>query len=290
MKIRFTIIFFAVFLFSKFSYSQSIPLRINEDGYIFVNVTINDSVNAEFILDTGGGMNVLSNKIYQKIKESTKFHSYETGFRHDGERLDGVVYEVPSLKIGNYKLNNVTAGMYAPLDEYGIDGIISLKFFEDMPFTIDFKNQTLKLENRKSINKIRKKSEVTPVFFITHTDYSIDMFLNLIFNDSVTVKAEFDTGNGYYGIVANPYYMPLLGIDTNATQRSNHITPITKTSLRDYYVRIPSLKFEGINSAELKNETVVFRQNMIHQALIGSQMFKDKAITIDIQNKKMYVR
>ncbi|CAF4734270.1 unnamed protein product, partial [Rotaria sp. Silwood1] len=166
------------------SFSQSVPLKIDNNGNIFVTVTVNDTITTDFLLDTGGGMNVVSGKLFQKIKSTAKFHGFETGYRHDGERLDGEVYQIPSLKIDNYKVSDVITGMYPPLDDYGIDGIISLKFFENKPFTIDFKNKILTLETSNSLNEIAAHSEVTPILLDIKSDWAIDMYLNLIVNDS----------------------------------------------------------------------------------------------------------
>lgn len=275
---------------NKNSLGQSVPLKFDDGGDIFVTVTINDSIKTDFLLDTGGGMNVLSNKIFQKIKSTAKFHGVETGFRHDGERLDGEVYEIPSMSIDKYKLQDVLTGMYPPLDDYGIDGIISLKFFEHKPFTIDFKNKILTMETDKSMKSIEKNSQMVPILLDIFSDWAIDMYIPLELNNSIIVKAEFDTGSGYNGFVMNPYYMKMLGLDSTNTKKQNYTTPVTQTPLHDYIGNISSVKLKGVNSTEITNKSSLFRENMIHQALIGSAMFKDKSITIDIQNKKMYVR
>ncbi|MBN8571927.1 MAG: retropepsin-like domain-containing protein [Ignavibacteria bacterium] len=294
MKIKKSLIvilfFITIIITVKESFSQSVPLKIDNYGFLYVAVIINDSITTDFLLDTGGGMNVLSNKIYQKIKPTAKFHGYETGFRHDGERISGEIYEIPSISIDKYKIQDALIGMYAPLDEYGIDGIISLKFFEHTPFTIDFKNKTLTVETKKSMKSIEKNSQMIPILLDIFSDYAIDMYIPLELNNSVVVNAEFDTGSGYNGFVMNPYYMSMLGLDSTNTKMQNYTTPITKTPLHDYIGTLSSVKLKGVNSTEIVNLSSLFRENMIHQALIGSAMFKDKAITIDIANKKMYVR
>lgn len=275
---------------SKTSFCQSVPLKITDTGFIFVTVSINDSITADFLLDTGGGMNVLSNKVYQKIKPTAKFHSFETGFRHDGERIDGELFEIPSISIDSYKLTDVLTGMYAPLDQYGIDGIISLKFFENKPFTIDFKNKILTIETKKSLKKIIGNSTMIPILLDVYADYAIDMYIPVILNGTLTLNAEFDTGSGYNTLIIRPEYMSKLGLDVSNTKKQDYTTPITQTKLNDYVTSLNSVQINGLTSTEMKNKNVTFREKMIHPALIGSEMFKDKAITIDIQNKKMYVR
>ena len=65
--------------------SQEYPIHVIEEGQIIVQVTLNDSINGSFILDTGAGIHVLSGKIYEKIKGTTHESGFITGFRHDGE-------------------------------------------------------------------------------------------------------------------------------------------------------------------------------------------------------------
>lgn len=281
--------FISVFI-SKNSYSQSVPIKINEEGFLFIPVTLNDSITANFVLDTGGGMIVLSNSVFQKIKSTAKFHGYETGFRHDGERLDGEFYEIPALSIDSYKLNNVIAGNFALLDEIELDGIISLKFFENQPFTIDFKNKILTMESAESLKNIANNAANIPIMLDYFSDYAIDMYIPLVINNSLTLKAEFDTGSGFYPLSINPYYMSMLGFDSTNTKREEYSTPISHIKLNNYTGTLNSVQLNGVSSIELKNKNVTFQANMIHQALIGSEIFKDKALTIDIQSKKMYVR
>lgn len=243
------------------------------------------------MMDTGGGAIVLSGKMFRRIQASAKETGYFTGFRHDADRIDGIVYTIPSFGIGEVIDKNVKLGVYPPLDKYGVDGLISLKFFEDKPFSIDFKNQKLKILNAKELEEIKKDQLQIPVFLKTHTDFTVDMFIEICLNESISVQAEFDTGSGFKTLIVNPYFIKKLNLDSKTASSRGYKTPISKKSSMDSIftiskVQLCALKDENLG---LSDKETVFREGLIYEALIGSEMFKEKTITIDINGKRMFV-
>src|SRR5262245_57310451 len=77
-----------------------IPLEINDGGYIFLTVTINGNTDARFMLDTGAGVNVISEQLFEKIKSTLKEEGVHTGTRHNGEQITGMLYRLNELSIG----------------------------------------------------------------------------------------------------------------------------------------------------------------------------------------------
>ncbi|RJP62691.1 MAG: hypothetical protein C4543_01535, partial [Ignavibacteriales bacterium] len=109
---------------------EQIPITINDYGLIFIKVKVNDE-SGTFLLDTGGGAHVLSNNFFKKIKGETDETGFYTGFRHNGERIDTKVYTANSISVGSLNQIEPKIGMYPPLDQYGIDGILSLMIFKN---------------------------------------------------------------------------------------------------------------------------------------------------------------
>ncbi len=265
---------------------KTIPLEINNNGYIFVKATLNDSIAGNFLLDTGGGMHVLSGKYFERVKSSVKSAGYFTGFRHNGERLDAEMYTIPSLAIEGLRQENPYTGYYAPLDEYGIDGIISLKMFENQPVTIDFKNKQLVLETTESLKKLEKTAELIPFTVQQYRDKALDIFIKICVN-GVEVEAEFDTGSGYNTLLINPFFMEKMGVQKEDARERIHDK---EKNWKDYFVQIPAGTVCAAPAVAGKDVTVTFREGLIYEALIGSGWFKDKALTIDIPNRRMLVR
>lgn len=280
-------------LFSEFSFAQEYPVQITDEGYIIVEVTLIDSVKANFILDTGAGAIVLSAKTFNKVKAKAENSGYFTGFRNDGDRIDGEIYKIPSLAIGNVIQKNVLIGVYPPLDDYGVDGLVSLKFFEDKPFNIDFKNKKITFLNNEDLQKLKNNNTAVPITLQVQSDFSLDIFIRICLNNEVNVNAEFDTGSGYNTFLVNPYFMNQLGLDKSGMQSSVFTTPVTGKKLTEYKSTIGTVKVctENDNSGGQisRDVSAVFREGLIYEALIGSFLFKERNVTIDIPNKEMII-
>ncbi|HMQ67835.1 MAG TPA: retropepsin-like aspartic protease [Ignavibacteria bacterium] len=276
-------------LFCKFTFAQEYPVQITDQGYIIVEVTLIDSIKANFILDTGAGAVVLSAKTFEKIKNKAVTSGYFTGFRNDGDRIDGEIYKIPSLAIGDIVQKDVLIGIYPPLDDYGVEGLVSLKFFEDKPFNIDFKNKKITFLSNDDILKLKNNNTAVPITLQIQSDFSLDIFIRICLGNDVNVNAEFDTGSGYNTFLVNPFFMKQLGLDKNKIQSGIFKTPITGTDLTEYKSVLNSVKVCNTNNFSTGNVSVdvpvIFREGLIYEALIGSFLFRNGNITIDIPDK-----
>lgn len=272
-------------------HSETIPAYITPDGYIFIDAAFNDTVKTRLMFDTGAGLSVVSQKLFNLLKPTVKPAGVFTAFRHDGERLDGELFIIPKLTIAGRTVYNVKAAVYPPLDDYGIEGVVSLKEFENTALTIDFRNKTFIIETAESLPAIENTAVAQiPLKLHRHTETSLDIFVDICLNDSVNIEAEFDTGSGYNALLINPYYMKSLGADSSTTPNRPYVTPTEKKRLVDYISSAGSLRFCGTSFPEVLNAGLIFRQGLIYEGLIGSGMFRDRSLTIDIPNSRMLVR
>lgn len=274
-------------LATKITYAQEYPIHLMEEGHIVVGVTINDSISANFLLDTGAGIMVLSGKLYGRIKDKVKPAGFHTGFRHDGDKVSGEIYQIPSFAIGEVKVENLKAGVYPPLDGMGIDGLISMKFFENKPFTIDYANSKLIFRDNEALVDLSAKGEIIPLAFHCNLDVSLDISMPLCINGEVRVNAQFDTGSGHELYLVNPFFMEALGMNDSNTEKSIYTTPITGTKITDHISKGNMLSICG--TAKSANTSLIFREGLIMEALIGSGLFKNGTVTIDIPKKRFIV-
>ncbi|MCB0728229.1 MAG: aspartyl protease family protein [Ignavibacteriae bacterium] len=288
-----TLLISLLLLIFKFSYAQEYPVQITDQGYIIVEVTLIDSIKANFILDTGAGAIVLSAKTFDKVKNKAINSGYVTGFRNDGDRIDGEIYKIPSFAIGDIIQKDVLIGIYPPLDDYGVDGLVSLKFFEDKPFNIDFKNKKITFLNKEDLQNLKNNNTSVPITLQVQSDFSIDIFIRVCLNNGVSVNAEFDTGSGFNTFLVNPYFMEKLRLDKSGMQSKEFTTPISGKILTEYKTVLDSVRIctdTDISDKQIsENIPVVFRENLIYEALIGSFLFKNGNITIDIPNKEVII-
>lgn len=247
---------------------QKFPLQITVEGYILLTASANDTVSGSFVLDTGGGLELISEKFFNKIKKTATEYGVFTCFRSNGERIDLILYQIPSLQIGNYKITNAVVGIFPMLDQLEIDGLISCKFFEKQPFSIDYPNQTLIIESLNSIKTREENSERIPIFVQQHGKIGIDIFIDICLNEEMKLLVEFDTGNGYNQSLINSYFKNKMKIDTTITKMNVCLT-------------------ESITEM---NPKVEFKERLIFDGLIGSKLFSSGILTIDIPSQQMMFR
>ena len=78
---------------------------------------------------------------------------------------------------------------FPELDGYeSFDGILSLKFLEDHPFSIDFPSQRIILETPASVAEIQKEAEAVPIYYHAYTDVTLDVFIPLVLNEEGLVS------------------------------------------------------------------------------------------------------
>src|ERR1700750_2946519 len=94
---------------------NEVLLEINDGGYIFIKVKINDTAEARFMFDTGAGINIISSEIFKKFRPALKEAGLHTGTRHNGEQLTGMLYDVPSVSIGSFRKTHVVVGEWEGL-------------------------------------------------------------------------------------------------------------------------------------------------------------------------------
>jgi len=272
------------------SQAQEFPLHIMEEGHIIVQVKVNENLTGNFILDTGAGTHVVSGKFFEKIKEAAVQQGYFTGFRHDGDRLDGPIYQISSISIGEYQQTQPKVGVYPPLDDFGIDGLLSLKFFEDKPFVINFKEAKLTFLDQAAVEAISENALTVPLQLYQHTDILLDIFIPITINGQHKIWAEFDTGSGYGAFIIRPNYIKDWQLKESTRTTQVYTTQLTQETREDQIFPLSTISLvEGDKILQQDSVQAVFREGLIFNALVGSGLFKEKKICIDISGKRFIV-
>jgi hypothetical protein len=258
---------------------RSMPLEIADGGYLFVHVRVADAVEAKLMLDTGAGINTLSDAIFERLGERARKAGTHTGTRHNGERITGTVWTVPSLSLGVLRKRDVVVGRFAPPNA---DGLLSMDFFRDQPFTLDLRAGTLTLESTSHLREIASSAASIPIRLEPNGPFELDFFVQLCVGDSVTAEAEFDTGAGFNMLMLQPGYMRRLGISPEGQPRG----------AMEYYVYstfLPEMHYCAAPSVRSSKQFVGFKEGLIYEGLVGHGAFRDRRLTIDIPGRRMLV-
>jgi len=257
----------------------TIPLEIADGGYLYVHVRVADSIDARLLLDTGAGINTLSDAIFQRLGDRARNAGTHTGTRHNGERITGTVWSVPSVILGALRKRDVVVGRFAPPTA---DGMLSMDFFRDQPFTLDLHAGTLTLESASHLREISSTSPSIPIRLKTNGPFELDFFVRLCIGDSVSAEAEFDTGAGFNMLMLQPAYMQRLGISPDPRQRG----------ALEYYVHstfLPTMHYCAAPAVRTERQFVGFKDGLIYEGLVGHGAFRDRRLTIDIPGRRMLV-
>jgi hypothetical protein len=289
---KFVLMICTALLLSTPAISQNtLPMAMVQNRFLIIEAVVNDSIKANFILDTGAGLEVVSTHFFEQVKNTATPAGIMTGFTSIGGRVDLELYRIPSMRIGDLEKKETIIAPYSNLDELtGIAGLVSLKFFENQPFTMDFVSGKLILETPNSLETLSQHAESFPLEAESHRDISLDVFLPLVLDERIDILAEFDTGTGI-DIMINPYYFAALAIDTLSTDCSKeHFQNPDGSSQYMYVSTISSI---GLPDSELirgNDMKAFFLEDFIYEGLIGWQLFKNNRVTIDYPNRRMLVR
>ena len=272
------IISFALLAITAESRGQSaVPLEVADGGYLYVRVRVADSIEAKLLLDTGAGINTLSESIMGRLGTLAREAGMHTGTRHNGERLTGPIWKVSSIALGAVAKRDVVVGRFAPPNA---DGMLSMDFFRDQPFTLDVARGTLTLETPASTTRIASRAAAIPIRLAPNGPHQLDFFVRVCIGDSVAAEAEFDTGAGFNMLMLHPSYMRRLGLAPDGRERGALEYYVYSTFLRElHYCAAPAVR--------TTRQFVGFKQGLIYEGLVGHGAFREKRLTIDIPNRRM---
>lgn len=277
----------------SFSQSQKneIPFTLLESGHILVKAKI-DGVEGNFIFDTGAGLTVFVKSFFEKLKQVTKEDGGYTGFRATGERLDIDLYKVKNVEFGPVK-KAVEEISYLDANLGGIDGILSLKLVESMPFTIDFDKKVLRFESAQTLSYIRKKAKSIPVQLEQSRDKSLTIFSYFKVNDTLNLQLSLDSGAGKEIYRLNAKYLKQLGVDVNDTlkvktfEKKSEFNPDHISHI--YVTSISSIAAAAAPSVSKKDFRVQFLDGLIYDGIIWINWLGSK-ITFDLDKKVLLVQ
>ena len=240
----------------------SIPFTIRQDRVV-VAARAGD-VALKVILDTGAGLDVFAPALVSKLggKPAGQF----TGFRMTGERLDLPLFVIPELSIGSLVRKNALVATWEVLDEPHregfIDGIVSVNFLRDQPFTLDFVNKVVVLESGQSLERRRAAGQVSALQLHDQRGIALDVFAGFLIGDRPG-ECEIDTGS------------------PSATVSSRYAAAGAGGT-------VPLLALAASPRISLTKPPVSFK-DIIYDCVVGVDFWAGKIVTIDIPRRQLIV-
>ena len=151
-----------------------------------------------FLFDTGGGLTIVSPEIVKEINKSAYGNS--VGFRMSGETIETKVCDSLNIKIGGLNFFHASVGVFdimslLPKELNRVDGLISLKTFEQMKIVLNLSENELIIETDESFGKKNKSMDLVESRFANGTNGTeLNIFIGTPFNHHLWWFL-FDSGN-----------------------------------------------------------------------------------------------
>ena len=164
-----------------------------------------------------------------------------------------------------------------------IKGILSLKFFEDLPFTLDFNSHNLIGENEASLLPRVECGIAVPVV-VKKDGPSTDIFIHLKLPSGKIINVEVDTGSDI--LILNENFMEELGVikESNSVKKVEG-TDETGNRFTRYLSNISgTISLDG--RIYQSNPEVMF-QRILHEGIIGHSFLRRYIVTLDLPRSRM---
>ncbi|EJF11096.1 hypothetical protein O71_05174 [Pontibacter sp. BAB1700] len=151
-----------------------------------------------FLFDTGGGQTFVSPEVAQKIGRQP--YGSATAFRMNGEMFRYQKLDSVEIRVDNVPLFHATVGVWdlmsiLPEGLPKVDGVISLKSFQDRIVTVDLAASRLQIETSATLRKQQGRLTLLPSRFASGLDGSeLTIFLGIPHQDR-SYWFLLDTGN-----------------------------------------------------------------------------------------------
>ena len=260
------------------------PVVVTKGGHLMVEATVSGSVKSRFIFDTGGGIHIISSAILNQIASTPR--GTFTAIRHTGEPVELETFDIESIELNGIREENPIVATWPALDAAGIDGILSLKLFEDRPFTLDLINKVIICETPESLTSIAEKGKSVPLKTSDDRGISLDIFADFTGTESVRLECIIDTGSP--GTIIDARHMAELGINPDAEGvQKREREEITGTTRTEYLAALPSLSLRDLPGSAINDIQTVFKEKMIYDGLVGMDFFIDRSFTFDIPGRRL---
>ena len=271
---------------------KSVPcVHVGDTHILRVPVTINGTINTQFILDTGAGVNLVSKELAQKL--GCKIADTYQGRRMSGQTINVEISHISSIALGGYTKSEVPVGLWNMKELFenapqfaNIEGIVSLNFFKDCALTVDYSRQEAKIEDAESLAARAGSGVVVPIKVSNKKGLDTSVMLKMQLPKQQRARCEVDTGSG--ALILDRRYMKSLGIEPDAKSvRKVSGKDETNHSYTRYFTKLDG-DVHPLRAASIKqNKPSVQFQEIIYDGLVGDDFLRNFTVTYDIPNSRM---
>jgi hypothetical protein len=202
--------------------------------------------------------------------------------------------KVASLQVAGQREQNVDVGVL-DLESFlpnngefeGVQGYLSLGFFKDRPFTVDYKNGHLFFESKTSLKERIEESEEVQMSMkqeghVLTVQVPVKTQIQKIFNMQLDLGTNIMTINSKFAGVFRPYF-------EKNTLKKEVITDETDFRRKRFFVKLSGQVGLQAENPIFQDEPMVMFQEIIYDGIIGNDFFKNRVITIDLPSSRLLI-
>jgi hypothetical protein len=232
-----------------------------------VHVTVKGKPG-EFLLDTGGGMTLLTDDFSRGI--DCKFWGRTTGYNMFGKRGDGPHCDDVQIKAGDVALTPVGVGKIDFGDQFSgdktPDGLLSLDAFDGKAITLDQAAGTLTIETPASLAGRTKAMKELPFRMVRDCSARcLNGFVGVPTTEGMTWLI-LDSGAGGVSLISRDH-AGIFGLDPKGKEQR--------------------LKFEAAPGVPIDSPAIV--ADMIMDGNLGQPFMSQYIITFDLANGRLWL-
>ena len=261
--------------FERLAHLVTVPVSLGE-------------VETRFVLDTGIGLTLLAETMCARVGCAPTGETF-SGPRMSGQEVSLPLGRVSALAFGDLAQRDVAVGILDlegfPAELAEIGGFLSLAFFADRAFTVDYPDGCVVLETPETLAERSEAGVSVEVDPHPHGP-ALDVFLPLAIPGGAVISAEVDMGSG--ALILDERFATEVGVDLEAADpRCVEGTDETGGAFTRWFTTLPG-SIHPAGAPELaQEEPEVMFQRIIHDGLIGDAFLSRQPVTYDLPHRRM---
>jgi hypothetical protein len=243
---------------------------------VTVPVRVEDRHDVRFILDSGIGLTIVSASFAERAGVAVGSRTF-SGQRMSGQEVELPLARLASLQFDERRCEDVEVGVLDlagfPAELGEIDGFLSLAFFDQQPFTVDYEQAVVRLGG--------SGGGVPVALEVERDGPSVTAFMRLVLPGGRVVRVEVDMGSdalilddGLAAGVGVALDDPAVRV-VEGKDETGHAYTRRFTTLRG------AIHPEGAPSLAHDDPAVVF-QRIRYDGLVGDAFLRRFAVTFDL--------
>lgn len=245
-------------------------------------------VQTRFVLDSGIGPTIVADSLAEAAVVRPLGTSF-TGRRMSGQEVTLPLARASSLAVGDLEQDDLVVGMLDmssfPDEMRELGGFVSLAFFAETPFTVDYCRGEIVLETAASLAARRARGTELDLR-LERDGPSLTAFCRLTLPNTRSIWTEVDMGSDT--LILDERLAPELGVDLSGTTvRAVEGVDETGHNFMRFFTRLDGrVHAEGAPGLAQEAPEVMF-QRIIYDGLVGDAFLRRFAVTFDLPRAQL---